>query len=134
MNSIKKQIFENKIKKANSIELVTITYEILLYYLENLSASNLHTYLSYADKCIDVLIESINYEIAPSKEILSIYIYCKKQIIIATAKNDDSSITEIIPIIKKFYKTYKIIEEGLPNSASSSQYVLYNNHGNLTSF
>ena len=37
----------------------------------------------YADRCVDELIKSINFDVTPSKEILSVYTFAKQKINLA---------------------------------------------------
>ena len=123
--------FEDRIKKADSIQMIIIIYEILLYYLDTAKKEDWDNNLSYADKCLDELIKSINFDFCVSTEILSVYSYCKQRLNITRIKKDPEMLIEIEQIINKYLTTYKILEEGLPKSSQSNGYIIYNKFGQI---
>ena len=123
--------FENRIKKADSIQMIIIIYEILLYYLDTAKKEDWDNNLSYADKCLDELIKSVNFDFCASTEILSVYSYCKQRLNITRIKKDPEMLVEIEQIINKYLTTYKILEEGLPKSSQSNGYIIYNKFGQI---
>ena len=123
MDKQKKIYFEEKIKRADQTQMISIIYEILIFYINDYLNNDSTLSLLYADKCIDELLKSINYDVACSKDILNIYTFCKQRLYIG--KKED--IIEIRKIFEKFLQTYKNLEK----NNSVSEYVTYNKRGLL---
>jgi len=122
----KKKYFENKIKNANCIQLITITYEILLYYLNESLYKDFDKNLEHADRCIDELLKSVNFNATPSDELLNLYVYSKTNILKSRIEKDKSKIKEIIPIFEKLFETYKQLDKA---NFEDSYYITYDKKG-----
>lgn len=134
MTDFQRNLFKEKIKQADCVQLVIIVYEILLCYLNESLIRDVDNNLMYADRCVDELIKSINFDSVPSKELLSVYTFAKQKINLARAKEDAKIIRELIPLFEKFLETYKKIDKpGKIEDSQDMEYLLYDNKGNLYS-
>lgn len=90
----KRQEFAARITQANRSELVVITYEIILTYIEEAyklhAEGNLEQFADStksAQKFLLELMESLDFKYDISKELLPLYIYVNKQLITAIMKD-----------------------------------------------
>ena len=81
----KKQEFTLKISEANKTQMITIIYEMVMYYLdeaiENIGIGkkeDAQKSLMRAQNCIDELIHSLNMEYELARNLFQIYIFSKR--------------------------------------------------------
>ncbi len=110
-----KQDFTRRITQANRTQMVVIIYEILNYYLgeasDNLEAKDIdafHESIRHATGCLRELTNSINFENEISGNLLSLYIYCMKELAMADLHHRSDELSVVKGIVKKLYEAYKI--------------------------
>lgn len=87
MTEQKKEEFTQRIAAANKTEMVVIVMDIALSYMDDAAAaiggdaSGFDTAIAKARKCIDDLINALNYDIEFSYKLLSLYTYVNKRLI-----------------------------------------------------
>ncbi len=109
-----KQEFTLRISQANKTQMVVIIYEILNYYLgealDHLAEKKIdefHESIRHATGCLRELVASIKTENELSGNLLSIYVYCMKQLATADLHHRDTEILEVRKLTGKLYETYK---------------------------
>ena len=114
MTSEAKKEYTLRITQANSSQLVVIIYEMLLDYLkdakENLNNDDIsafHDSIRHATGCIRELTSSINYDNPISGNLLSLNIFCVKELAKADVHHRYEEICNVELIIGKLYEAYK---------------------------
>ncbi len=123
MTKESKQEYTLRISNANRSELVVIVYEMLLDYIEE-SIDHLekqeydpfHESIRKAVNCIRELSESINYEADTAGNLLSLNVYCIKELSAADIHRDKDRIDAVLKIMRKLYEASK---EAAKTDASS---------------
>ena len=108
MNKDIKQQYTLRITQANSSQMVVIIYDILLDYLKE--ARTLLESQSYGDyseairrctACIRELIGSINQDSSLAGNLLSLYIYCNKELSKSELHKSSSELDHVEMVISK---------------------------------
>ncbi len=106
MTQEKIQAYTRRITMANKTQMITILYEMVLDYIDEAEcALNTGDMTGFAEglgramNCIDELIHSLDISYELGKNLLGLYLFEKKQLIKAVAKNND----EIIPHVRKTF-------------------------------
>ncbi len=121
--------FTIRISGANKTELIVIHYEIALNYLksaQNEMESGIQNYkqsLIKAQKCVDELIGSLNFDYEMSFQLISLYLYVNKCILKARIRKDSKELYPAIGIIEKLHAAFRQIRE-----QDSSEPVMKNTH------
>lgn len=123
MTKESKQEYTLRISNANRSELVVIVYEMLLDYIEE-SIDHLekqeydpfHESIRKAVNCIRELSDSINYEADTAGNLLSLNVYCIKELSAADIHRDKDRIDAVLKIMRKLYEASK---EATKTDASS---------------
>lgn len=109
-----KQEYTLRISNANRSQLVVIVYEMLLDYLDeskNAVTSNdekqFHDSIRKAINCIRELSDSINYEAKTAGSILSLNVYCIRELSAADIHFDKDRVDGVIKIMKRLYEASK---------------------------
>ena len=127
-----KQEYTLRISQANKSELVVIIYEILLDYLkeckENLEKGEMdafHESIRKATGCIRELSSSINYRSNVSGNLLSLNIFCIKELAKADIHCSVEEIMNVELIMRKLYEATKKAGEkdDSPAVMNNSQFV-----------
>ena len=111
----KKQEFTLKISEANKTQMITIIYEMVMYYLDEAidnigigKKNDAVRSLTSAQNCIDELINSLNMDYELAKSLFQIYIFSKKELVVASAT---FSINRIWRVLKNFRNLHDAYEE-----------------------
>lgn len=82
-----KQAYTLRISQANKSEMVVIIYEMLFQYIDEARTAlkdrkidEFHEGIRKSVACIRELSASINYDLAVSQDLLSLYVYCIKEL------------------------------------------------------
>ena len=109
-----KQQFTLRITQANKTEMIVILYEMLLSYLEDakeeLAAGEILTYrasLKRVRGCIEELIASLNLEYELASNLLSLYLFCNRELIKADVRKKAEHLLHIESVISKLLEAYK---------------------------
>ena len=109
-----KQEYTLRISNANRSQLVVIIYEMLLDYLDDSRKAvddndekQFHDSIRKAINCIRELSDSINYEAKTAGNILSLNVYCIRELSAADIHLDKDRIDGVIKIMKKLYEANK---------------------------
>ncbi|WP_408069766.1 flagellar export chaperone FliS [Butyrivibrio sp. JL13D10] len=118
MTQDKIQAYTRRITMANKTQMITILYEMVLDYideaekeLENTGKKGFSEGLSRAMNCIDELIHSLNLEYELAKNLLSLYLFEKRQLLIATAKSSTDELAHVKSTFKALHAAYLQLEK-----------------------
>ncbi len=114
----KKQEFTLKISEANKTQMITIIYEMVIYYLDE-AIDNIGIgrkddaikSLMRAQNCIDELIRSLNLDYELAKNLYQIYIFSKKELIVASATYSIHRIWRVLKNFKNLHDAYEELEK-----------------------
>lgn len=91
------QEFTNRISQANKTEMIVIVFDIALCHIDEAiqsykspSNDSFNTSIKYAQKCINDLIEALNFDYEISNQLLQSYTYVSKQLLFAKLNNSTS--------------------------------------------
>lgn len=105
--------FTRRISQCNRSGLTLITYEILFAYLEDMKQA--HEKQNQKDfkqsvhevtRCINQLINTLNFEYEIAGQLYPIYQYCKEQIAMSLIKNDLSGAKVAEKLLRKLYEAF----------------------------
>lgn len=92
-----KQQFTLRITQANKTELIVILYEMLLAYTQDakisLQEGNTEAFrdnIRKADNCLTELTESLDLSYEIGRRLLSLYMFCKKELLKADVRKKKS--------------------------------------------
>ena len=118
MTMEKKQEYTLKITQANKTQMITILYEMVLEYIgdamDAMSVSDreqVDRNLGYAQNCIDELIRSVNLRIDLGKMLHKIYIFSKKELMLAGVNMSIHRLWRVQQNFKSLHTAYKEIEK-----------------------
>lgn len=113
MTNEKKQEFTLRITSANRTQLVEILYEMLLEYVEDakkaIEENNItetHDAIRKARGCLRELMESIDFSYDISGNLLSLYAYVNKELLLAEIRKDVSVFDNVKTVIEPLRDTY----------------------------
>lgn len=114
----KKQEFTLKISQANKTQMITILYEIVIDYLEsaiqemseNKENEALRS-LQNAQNCIDELIRSVNTGYELGRNLRQIYIFSKKELMVAGATMGSRRIKRVLKNFQALCGAYRELEK-----------------------
>lgn len=113
-----KQDYTLRISQANSTQLVVIIYEMLLDYLqegrEALSVGDIdafHDSIRRSTGCIRELTESINYNSEISRNLLSLNMFCIRELAKADLHHTSEELCSVELIVRKLYDAYKEVSK-----------------------
>ncbi len=108
-----KQEFTLRVSQANATRMIVILYEILMEYInearECLGSGNLegfHDAITHSICCLRELSSSINFDNEMSGNLLSLYVFCTKELTKANLHNSGEELYHVEIIIQKLHKTY----------------------------
>lgn len=109
-----KQQFTLRITQANKTELIVILYEIVLGYTEDaevaLEAGNITEFreaLRKVRSCFGELIASLNLDYELAARLLSLYLYCNRELIKADARKEKEPLMHIRSVVSKLLEAYR---------------------------
>lgn len=108
-----RQQFTLRITQANKTEMIVILYEMILTYLqdaeEELEAKEIADFRESLRKvrgCLGELIASLNLEYELAARLLSLYLYCNREVIKADARKEKAPLAHIKEVIEKLREAY----------------------------
>lgn len=108
-----KQEFTLKISQANKTQMIVILYEMLLAYTQDakkeLAEDKIDDFRESSKKarnCIGELINSLNMEFEPAGRLLSLYVYCNKELLKAEIRKEEEPILHTEMVITKLHAAY----------------------------
>ncbi|MCQ2082577.1 MAG: flagellar protein FliS [Lachnospiraceae bacterium] len=108
-----KQEYTLKVSQANPSEMIVILYEILLEYIEearvchgNQDLEGFRAAIVHATAVLRELSSSINFENEIAGNLLSLYVYCTKELSKASIHNSAEELYHAEIVIQKLHKTY----------------------------
>lgn len=109
-----KQQFTLRITQANKTELIVILYEMLLTYTQDARHSlqegdtgSFRENIRRADNCLTELTESLDLSYEIGRRLLSLYMFCKKELIKADARKKEEFLLHVEAVITKLCDAYK---------------------------
>lgn len=113
-----KQQFTLRITQANKTELIVILYEMILTYLEEgkeaLQESKILEFRDALRKvrgCFGELLASLNLEYELAARLLSLYLYCNRELIKADIRKEEKPLLHIKTVIEKLLCAYRELAE-----------------------
>ena len=114
----KKQEFTLKISEANKTQMITIIYERVMYYLDEAidnigigKKEDAVKSLMRAQNCIDELIHSLNMDYELAQSLYQIYIFSKKELIVASATYSIHRIWRVLKNFRNLHDAYAELEK-----------------------
>ena len=114
----RKQEFTLKISEANKTQMITILYEMVIEYLDEAIAlekegnrDEAMVSLQRATGCIDELIHSLNLEYELARNLYSIYIFSRKELLAAGATGNGERIGRVRKNFDLLHSTYLELEK-----------------------
>lgn len=102
-----KQQYTLRITHANRSQLTVIIYEMLLSYLEDIRTAHtasdrleFRAGIRHATGCVDELMRALNYEYELSTGLLQLYMYVKKELILADIRNNPENLRGVQVVIE----------------------------------
>ena len=118
MTDEKKQEYTRRISQANSTEMVVVIYDITISYLDETADAitagddeGLKRNIVRIRRCINELIGSLNYDYSPAGEILQLYIYCSRRLVVVQRQKDTEALKEIRSILFRLREAYAQIAD-----------------------
>ncbi len=113
-----KNSFKLRVASANKTEMVTIIYDIMLAYMDDADQAVEHKNReervaaeSHMRGCLSMLIESVQPDVSPAKELYQIYNYIGRLINRYAMKADRSAVEEMRRLVKSLRDTWAQIEK-----------------------
>ena len=114
----KKQEFTLKISEANKTQMITIIYEMIMYYLDE-AIDNIGIgrkddavrSITNAQNCIDELIHSLNMDYELAQSLFQIYIFSKKELIVAAGTFSIHRIWRVLKNFRNLHDAYAELEK-----------------------
>ncbi len=101
MTSEKQNEFTQRIATANKTEMIVIVYDIALAYADDAQEAydrgdlaEYARYLTRARKCVDDLIEALNFDIEISNQLFSLYNFVKKRLLNSRITDNDRGLRD----------------------------------------
>jgi len=117
-----KQEYTLRITQANKSEMIVIIYEMLLDYIEdarralaNDDIEEFHENIRRATGCVRELTSSINFELSTSSNLLSLFVYCTKELAKADVHHTAEELYHVELIMKKLHLAFKEIADKNPS-------------------
>ena len=118
MTQEKKQEYTLRITQANKTQMITILLEMVTDYLADAKESFnqgekevAFRYLGQAQNCIDELIKSVNRRVELGRIFNEIYIFSKKELILAEVTEDIDKAERVEEIFRNLSNAYRQIEK-----------------------
>lgn len=118
MTSEMKQEYTLKISQANKTQMVVIIYEILFQYLDearenlgNKDINGFHESIRKCTGCIRELSSSINFESEVSGNLMSLYVFCTKELAKADIHHSADELYGVEMVTRKLYKAAKVVAQ-----------------------
>lgn len=112
-----KQEYTLRITQANSTQLITILYEMILLYLDEakgaLEAGKKAEYRNAIRKirgCMNELTESLNLEYEIAHNLLQLYLYINRELVNASMHYDIENLAHVEAVVKPLKEAYSKIE------------------------
>lgn len=109
-----KQQFTLRITQANKTEMIVILYEMILTYmsdaeeeLEKAEIAGFREALRKTRGCFGELLASLNLEYELAGRLLSLYLYCNRELIKAEIRKDAEHLTHVRSVIEKLLAAYR---------------------------
>lgn len=116
MNDELKQQYKLRITSANKTQLVVILYEMFLQYMEEAkeahkkeNVKDFKDAIRYARGCVKELMQSLNFEYKPAKELMQLYVYVNKELVHADVQNKTEPLEHSIAVMKELWEAYNQI-------------------------
>ena len=114
----KKQEYTLKITQANKTQMITIIYEMVMDYLNDAideigigKKEDAGRSLVRAQNCIDELIHSLDLKYELARNLREIYLFSKKELIVAGATFSLHRIWRVLQNFKKLHEAYVELEK-----------------------
>lgn len=113
MTDEKKKEFTLRITQCSRTELVAITDEIILTYLEeakgcdlNRDSENFYFCLKKSNQFLDDLISALDMRFSLSGQLLSLYLYMKKEILQAGIRREKETLDTVMQMLEKLKESF----------------------------
>lgn len=113
-----KQQFTLRITQANKTEMIVILYEMILTYMsdaeDELEKGEITAFREDLRKtrgCFGELLASLNLEYELAARLLSLYLYCNRELIKADIRKESEPLTHVRSVIEKLLAAYRELAE-----------------------
>lgn len=118
MTQEKKQEYTLRITQANKTQMITIIYEMVMDYLNDTidalalgKRADADRSIGYAQNCIDELLRSLDMRYELAKNLHKIYIFSKRELLVAGAKGSIHRVWKVQQNFKKLHSAYLELEK-----------------------
>ena len=118
MTQEKKQEYTLRITQANKTQMITIIYEMTMDYLNDAidalaigKRADADRSIGYAQNCIDELLRSLDMRYELAKNLHKIYIFSKRELMVAGAKGSSHRIWKVIQNFRQLHSAYLELEK-----------------------
>ncbi|MBR0165056.1 MAG: flagellar protein FliS [Lachnospiraceae bacterium] len=118
MTDEKKQAYTRRISSATRTQLITIVYDMMLDYtdeakeaLREKDDAKLRSALQHARACLDDLIRSLDMQYELSFGLRELYLFAKKQLILAEARHDGICMENAKRVVGRMREAWIQIED-----------------------
>lgn len=103
--------FTDRIGKANKTEMIVVVYDISLAYLKDAKENfvDKDTFFKSVDgakKCVADLIDSLNFDYEISYNLLQLYTYVNRQLLLAKLNEEEKNINNAEKVISSLRETF----------------------------
>lgn len=114
MDNIDLKTFTTRITQANKSELVVIIYDIIMKDIEGAqkafaqSDETMYTReVNHAVKLVNELINTLDFSYPISYDLMQLYLYCNKQLILTTIKKDVQPLSSVYKVLESLRTGFK---------------------------
>lgn len=114
MNREIKQDFTRRLSQCNKGEMIIIMYDIFFAYsndaklaIDSQDRTELKMSIQKASKTLDELIGALDFHYEISKQLYTIYLYCKNELAKAIYENKKDKIAEAEGLMKSLYASFE---------------------------
>lgn len=118
MTDERKKQYTLRITQANKTQMITILYEMVIDYIRDAEdamslgqSDKVDISISHAQCCIDELIRSVNLRLELGRNLHSIYIFSKKELMIAGISRSINRLWRVEQNFKTLCSAYREIEK-----------------------
>lgn len=118
MTQDKIQTYTRKIAMSNKTQMITILYEMVLDYIEEAEFAlkinddrGFEGGLKKAMNCIDELIHSLDMNYELGRNLLALYLFEKRMLLIASTKNSNKELRHVTRTFNKLHEAYVQLEK-----------------------
>ncbi|HBA67985.1 MAG TPA: hypothetical protein DCZ40_01320 [Lachnospiraceae bacterium] len=113
-----KQEYTRRITQANKTQLITILYEMMMFYIDEAKEAHekedrmgFREGIRKARGCINELLASLNFEYELAMNFLQLYLYVNRELARAEVRNAEEPLNNANKVINGLHKAYMQLED-----------------------